>query len=234
MERLLKLPSRLMAVADFIEKGAAVADIGTDHGYLPVYLAQNGLARNIIASDISTGSMEAALRSASNYNVSDKITFIVAPGLSGINEANSDTVVIAGLGGETISDILRESPWIKHQHIRLILQPQSKINELCVFLRENGYLVCDAKIALDNDRFYVVILVKTGKAVSIEEPEIELLARLMHRRDPHFTDYLDVLIARAQRVLDGLSKSGAPDVLNMALRLSNYYSLKEEYKNANS
>jgi tRNA (adenine22-N1)-methyltransferase len=116
-----------MAIASFIHRGASVADIGTDHGFLPVYLAQNGLARSIIASDISAGSLEAARRSATNYGVSDKITFIVAPGLSGIKETDVDTIVIAGLGGETIAAILNEAPWTRYSDIKLILQPQSKI-----------------------------------------------------------------------------------------------------------
>jgi len=221
-----------MAVAGFIEKGASVADIGTDHGYLPVYLAQNGLAHSITASDISTGSLESARRSAAAYNVTDKITFVAAPGLQCVDGETTDTVVISGLGGETIAAILKDAPWTKERGIRLVLQPQSKKNELCVFLRKNGYCIQDAKLAYDNGRFYIAILAKGGKTDSIQEPEPELLKRLMSRRDPLFTGYMDDIIAKTRRALSGMKKSSAPDVADTTARLALYEGLKEEYTNA--
>ena len=89
MNKTVKLPNRLKTVAGFIEKGASVADIGTDHGLLPAYLAQSGSARRIIASDISSGSLEAARRTAEKYGVTEQIEFIVAPGLDGIGETDA-------------------------------------------------------------------------------------------------------------------------------------------------
>ena len=230
MQRTLKLSDRLMAVARFIENGALVADIGTDHGYLPVYLAQNGLARSIIASDISEGSLRSARQSAARHGVSEKIAFVAAPGLDGIGETETDTVVIAGLGGETIAGILDGAPWTKRGGVRLILQPQTKTSGLCSYLRENGYRVRDAELARENDRFYVVLLVKGGASDSALEPEVELLARLMFKRDPLIRGYLDSLIERTSRALEGMNKSSAPDVLNMALKQAVYIGLKEEYE----
>ena len=160
MERSIRLSEKLKAIAGFIEMGASVADIGTDHGYLPVYLAQNELASRIIASDISSGSLDSAVRSASKYGVSDKIAFTVAPGLSGVKASDVDTVVIAGVGGETIVSILRDAPWTKRQGFRLVLQPQSKLDILCTFLRNDGYAISDATLVLDDGRYYIVILVE--------------------------------------------------------------------------
>ena len=237
LEGTIKLPERLMAVSGFIKKGAAVVDIGTDHGYLPVYLAQNGLARSIIASDISAGSLDSARRSAAKYGVSDKITFIVAPGLSGVGEKETDTVVIAGLGGETIAGILKDAPWTKHSGISLILQPQSKIVELCSFLRESGYSLLDAELSLDSDRFYVIMLAAGGVSDSILAPEIELYARLIYRRDPLFPRYMDDLAAKTRRALNGMKKSGAPGFMEYAkitYKLAMYKGLKEEFQNVDS
>ena len=146
-----------MALVSYIDKMSAVADIGTDHGYLPVYLAQTGLAGRIIASDISTGSLESALRSAARYKAAESIEFIVAPGLSGIMQSDVDTIVIAGLGGETIVEILKDAPWTRVQNIKLLLQPQSKIDVLCRFLYDNGYTIKDTKSVLDRKRQYTVI-----------------------------------------------------------------------------
>jgi len=158
MERTIRLSDRLGTIAGFIEKGAAVADIGTDHGFLPVYLAQTGAASRIIASDMSAGSLGAARRSAARYGVSDKIEFIVAPGLDGVGENDADTIVIAGVGGETIIGILEEAPWTKTGK-RLILQPQTKKAELLAFLSDNGYTVHETAQVQDKGRNYTVLLV---------------------------------------------------------------------------
>jgi len=237
LEGTIKLPERLMAVSGFIEKGACVVDIGTDHGYLPVYLAQNGLASSIVASDISAGSLDSARRSAAKYGVSDKITFTVAPGLSGVGENETDTVVISGLGGETIADILKDAPWTKNRDISLILQPQSKIVELCNFLRESGYSLLDAKLTLDSDRFYVIMLAAGGISDSILAPEIELYARLIYRRDPLFPRYMDDLAAKTRRALNGMKKSGTPgfkEYAKITYKLATYKGLKEKFENADS
>ena len=146
-------------VAGFIKEGALVADIGTDHGHIPVYLAQNGIAHRIIASDMSAGSLSAARRSALKYGVEDKISFVVAPGLEGIGETEVDTIVIAGVGGETIIGILADAPWTKRFGISLILQPQTKIAELCAWLRDNGYIIRDEETMRDRGRSYTVFLV---------------------------------------------------------------------------
>jgi tRNA (adenine22-N1)-methyltransferase len=158
MVKNIKLPDRLKAIAAYINDGAAVADIGTDHGLLPVYLARNRLARRLIASDISADSLKAALRSAEKHNVTEKIEFITAPGLEGVVEADVDTVVVAGMGGETIAGILSDASWIKHRDIKLILQPQSRIDVLCRFLYDNGHLISDTKTILDRGRQYTIIV----------------------------------------------------------------------------
>ena len=233
MKQTLKLPERLATVAGYIEKGASVADIGTDHGFIPVFLAQNGLARRIIASDISAASLETARATAGKYGAMDKVEFIAAPGLTGIGESDVDTVVISGLGGETIAGIIRDAPWTRRGDIRLVLQPQSKIDELCRYLRLCGYTLIAAKLARDSGRLYIVMLVRGGNSDSGLEPELELLTCLMQSGDPLLTDYFDELIAKTRLALEGMKGSGSPEVLDMALKLSVYISMKEVHDNAN-
>jgi tRNA (adenine22-N1)-methyltransferase len=158
--------------------------------------------------------------------VSDSITFIAAPGLAGVMESDIDTIVLSGMGGETIAGILKDAPWTKNGK-RLILQPQSKTSELCIWMRETGYSIRDAVLTHDNGRFYVVIRAEGGISDSILEPELELHARLMHRRDPLYAEYIDELIGITRRAMEGIKDSGTPDILAMALRLSVYISLKE-------
>ena len=159
-----------MALADFISFGAKVADIGTDHGFLPVYLAQRGHADRIIASDISAASLSAARRTAKLAGVTDAVTFIVAPGLDGITQNDKeciDTIIIAGMGGETILGILDNAPWIKCKKIKLILQQQSKVDMLARFLYDNGYKIQETKSVIDKGRHYTIFLVVYNK-VNIE------------------------------------------------------------------
>jgi len=158
-----KLSERLKALADYIDDGASVADIGTDHGFLPVYLAQAGLVKSIFASDISRASLDSAKQAAADAGVSEAITFIFAPGLDGISPTDVDTVIIAGLGGETILSILMDAPWTGRSGIKLILQPQSKIELLCRFLYDNGYLINETKSVLDKGKRYTILYVSGGE-----------------------------------------------------------------------
>ena len=158
----MKLSKRLQVIADLIENGASVADIGTNHGHLPVYLARNGLADRIIASDISSASLAAARRSAEDADVTESITFVVAPGLDGVKPTDVDTIIIAGVGGETILGILKDAPWTKSSRIRLILQPQTKIDILLSFLYDDGYVIKQTKTVLDRGKLYTVILATGG------------------------------------------------------------------------
>ena len=241
---ICKLPPRLKTIADFIDKDAAVADIGTDHGLLPAYLAQNSLARRVIASDISAGSLDSARRAAVKYGVPDKVTFIVADGLAGCEEAGIDTAVAAGMGGETIAGILSKAPWTRTQGVKLILQPQSKTGELCRWLRTNGYVINDAELTRDSGRLYIVFVAggevreeseaHTGGRPAVEgktpgdnpEPEMELMMLLKKKGDPLFHEYLDDKIKRTHNAVAGTEKSENADNTSLVKKLDRLKKLR--------
>ncbi|NLT13462.1 MAG: SAM-dependent methyltransferase, partial [Clostridiales bacterium] len=122
--KYLELSKRLQAIAAYVKQGSAVADIGTDHGYIPVYLAQHNIARRIIAADIRKRPLARAQLSSVEYGVDDRIEFRLTDGLDGLQEAGLDTIIIAGMGGETIAGILERAPWVLTENVRIILQPQ--------------------------------------------------------------------------------------------------------------
>jgi len=153
----VRLSARIQALADLIKNSASVIDVGSDHGYLPVYLAQKGTAKNIIASDISAASLSAARRSAITYGVTKDINFIITPGLDNIDPADIDTIVIAGMGGETIVSILQDAPWVNQSDMNLILQPQSKHNVLYRYMYDNGFEILKTIPVTDNKRQYTII-----------------------------------------------------------------------------
>ena len=154
----VKLSNRLMALVELIDEGASVVDVGTDHGFLPVFLAQTGSVHRIFASDISAASLKRARQTAADHGLSEAITFFAGSGLVCVTPTQVDTIVIAGLGGESILSILKDAPWTLSRGIKLILQPQTKIDLLCRFLYDNGYAIMDTKSVLDRGKFYTIIL----------------------------------------------------------------------------
>lgn len=155
----IRLSNRLQAVASWIAPCGTVADVGTDHGYLPVWLLQTHTAQRVIASDIHAGPLDRARRSAAAYSLENAIRFELCDGLQFAGADAADTVVIAGMGGETIITILDAAPWTR-QGRRLVLQPQSKIRELTDWLQDNGYMLADAQLCLDAGKLYLILDVR--------------------------------------------------------------------------
>lgn len=199
----IKLSNRLATAARFIKDGAAVVDVGTDHGFLPVFLAQNNRARKIAATDIKKGPLTSAIATSKTYGVFDQISFLLTDGLSGLEGGGYDTVVIAGMGGETIIQILNKAGWTREKNVRLILQPQTKDFELAGWLGCNGFEILDAALARDEGRLYIVLYAGAGSGHAFKNP----LTILYEKRDKLLPDYLDQLISKRRRALDGLKKS---------------------------
>ena len=204
----IKLSPRLEAVASFVKTCNCAADIGTDHGFIPVYLLQNGLCKKAIASDINEGPLQSAVRTAHTYSVSKKIDFVCRPGLDGIDAGEADTVIIAGMGGETIVEILKAAPWIKDCGTHIILQPQSKYELLQQYLYSNGFEAECAKLVYDSGRLYIVLSVKyTGNAV---EKDITYFADKLEN-DPLISDYASLHLKKLMLREKGLMSAANID-----------------------
>ena len=161
MDRSILGP-RLEAVASFIPGGSRVADVGTDHGFLPIWLRLSGVSPAVIASDIRPGPLESAKRNAKRYGV-DGISFRLCSGLEDISPLETDIVVIAGMSGETIISILRAAGW-DWRTKRLILEANTKQPELLVWLYQNGLHIEAEKIPQENGRHYRVFCAVSGEA----------------------------------------------------------------------
>jgi tRNA (adenine22-N1)-methyltransferase len=226
--KTIKLSDRLAAVAAFIKPGAGVIDVGTDHGFLPAFLIQNGLARRVVASDINIGPLRRAMSTADSFGAADAIEFVHTDGLQGIDPAGIDTVVMAGMGGETMVDVLGKAGWVCNEGVRLILQPQSKLPELIHWLKENGLAIRDATLAEDDGKLYMVLCVEQN----IGEPFREPFAVLLDKRDSLLPKYLDREITKAQRIVAGLEKAadGPNSLPEAAQQLQRLLECKEEIR----
>ncbi len=200
MERI-RLTPRLLAVGKMVAPGARAADVGTDHGYLPVWLRQQGICETVIASDIAPGPLEAARASARRFGV-DGVEFRLCPGLEGIRPEEADTVVLAGMSGETMADILADAEW-DWTGKRLILQPMTKRAELLTWLYTHGLCVREEQPVGERGRLYWVLRAEAGR-----EPQ---------PRPAHLwagfteTEYAHRLRRQLERSLAGQRKARQPD-----------------------
>ena len=154
----MKVPisSRLLACCNFIAPGDRVADVGTDHGYLGIWLLTQGKARSVIAADIVPGPLSAAKRNAAKFGVSGRMEFYLSDGVQSIPR-DFDTLVCAGMGGDTMISILTAAPWLKSKQYRLILQCQSKTPMLRRFLSDSGWRIAEESTLRDGRFIYTVM-----------------------------------------------------------------------------
>lgn len=152
----IPLSPRLRTCCSFVAPGSRVADVGCDHGYLSIWLLTQGIARSAIASDINQQPLLSAVRNAEKYGVRDKMEFFLSDGVCSIPR-DFDTLVCAGVGGDTMVSILEAAPWLKRDCYRLILQCQSKTPMLRRYLSKNGWRICREAAVRDGRFVYTVM-----------------------------------------------------------------------------
>ncbi len=160
MEFRLKLSERMQAIADRVEPGERVADIGTDHGQIPVWLFSRGITPRAILSDISAESIRKAEMTAGAYQFGDGLSFRVGDGLKVLEPGEADAVIIAGMGGKLIRDILDADIAHTLTFRKLILQPRKGMGPLRKWLLEKGYSIIREDVVLEG-RFYPEIITAT-------------------------------------------------------------------------
>lgn len=203
----LALQPRLHMLARLVPEGCRLTDVGTDHSYLPVALLQQGRITAAIASDIGAEPLEHARRTAMQYGV-DGMDFRLCAGLSGVAPEETDVIVIAGMGGETIISILQDAPWTADGQHRLLLQPMTKAAALRRWLADNGYTFTDEHLVEDKGRIYPILCVKGG--VFRPLTEAEALCGVLLADDPLYAAYLTEHIIKLRRSAEGLHRSSDP------------------------
>ncbi|MDE6887396.1 MAG: class I SAM-dependent methyltransferase [Eubacterium sp.] len=149
-----KLSKRLQAAADFVTEGSRVADIGTDHGFLPIYLVQSGKCQRVIAMDIKAGPLERAREHIAAAGLGSSIQTRLSDGLRELGESEADSAVIAGMGGLTVIHILEQGQKQLRQLKELVLEPQSDIAKVRRFLREHKLEIDRETIVQEAGKFY--------------------------------------------------------------------------------
>ena len=216
MTRELSLQPRLALLASLVPQGAVLADVGTDHGYIPVCLRQRGVIDRAIASDIGREPLEHARRTAEEYGVGG-IDLRLCAGLDAIAPEECDTVLIAGMGGETIWGILAAAPWTRDGRHTLLLQPMTKAADLRHWLADNGYTFTGEHLVEDKGRLYPILIVTGGTHRPLTEAEA--LCGVLLADDPLYDACLSEHAAKLRRSAEGLRRSSNPDAAAQAAHM---------------
>jgi tRNA (adenine22-N1)-methyltransferase len=219
-QNYLQLQPRLQMLADLVPAGARLADVGTDHGYLPVWLLQRGRIASAIAADIGAEPLAHARATAEEYGVSG-IDFRLCDGLSGIAPEETDAVVIAGMGGETIVHILEGASWTREPGKTLLLQPMTKPELLRVWLTAHGYRIWQEHLVHDKSFIYPILRVTGGEGEPLTLAEIHAGVGL--REDPLYGEYLSRQLRRLEKALEGLRRGTGTENRERIKQLADIY-----------
>lgn len=217
------LSARLGTVAGLVPEGARFADIGTDHAYLPVWLLLHGVITCAIATDLRSGPLQRARQTAQRYQVTPHMSFRLGDGLDCLRPDEADTITIAGMGGETISDILAAAPWTKLGRYRLLLQPMSALDDLRRWLSGHGYCIEQEQLCLDGGTRYTILSVTPGEMPPLTPAECWAGRQTPGMSDPLRGALLDDLIHRSCRALDGIRHSVRPEDAPRRMELEQVY-----------
>lgn len=209
---MIKLSQRLQAIADMVPQGSSVADIGTDHGFLPCYLAQNGQAVQVIACDINAQPLALAQKNVADYNVTDIVSTRLGNGLSVIEPGEVDVVTIAGMGGALMLEILDAAPGVVDRLQRIILQPNVGMEAVRIWAEKNLWHIVQEELIRENDRFSVIIAMEPGRSLKSMTPvELFLGPELLAKQHPLLGLYISEEWDKTQKVLAQLAQSGSEE-----------------------
>ncbi|MCH5201679.1 MAG: SAM-dependent methyltransferase [Oscillospiraceae bacterium] len=194
----MSLTPRLFVVASMVDKGAVVADIGTDHAYLPVYLIQNGICKKAFACDIKSSPLEKGRQNIIFNHLEDKIETRLSDGLAGIDSNEADTFTIAGMGADVIIHILSSCPYIRNKKYTIIIQPMSKYYILTKWLFENGFSIEKQQCVTEGQRHYTVIKIRYSGEDIIFSPT-DIYTGKMDLQDKECRTFLEMEIAKAEK-----------------------------------
>lgn len=216
MERpLFQLQPRLRLCADFVREATALVDVGTDHAYLPIWLLRTGRVASAIACDIRPGPLESAGKNAEKYGVAHRLILRLSDGLKQVREEETGDVVLAGMGGELMADILRRAAWLRNPEKRIILQPMSCVEALRAALREMDFSVCREHAAVEGDKIYSVFYAQAAQSKKeffsyIDEGEESVFLRMgrLVPGEPGVVEYALRVLRRMESELQGAVHSG--------------------------
>lgn len=186
----MKISKRLIQVANTVTPGNKVTDIGTDHGYVPIYLIKNKLADYVIAMDVNIGPLKRAEENIKEYGYGDYIETRLSNGFEKIKPKEADVAVIAGMGGELIKKILIQGKDVVDELKELVLSPHSEVDVVRKYLHESGFRIVNEEMLIDEGKFYSIIKAEKGIDKEYSETEYKYGAVLIEKKDVILEEFL--------------------------------------------
>ncbi len=211
---MIELSKRMQSVADMIQPCDAVGDIGCDHAFVSIYLVEQHRAKRVIASDVRRGPITIAKRNIEAMNLSDQIEIRMGDGLDTIVPGEVNAVVLAGMGGMLMIDILERGEAVVARCDQLVLQPQSDIEKVRRYLAEKGYHLADEQMLIDAGKYYNLLDVRVHEMVQKDEYDCSKLAddwyymyggSLLRKKDPVLRSWLVKQRDTTAGLIDSLS-----------------------------
>ncbi len=200
------LDSRLKQCADFVSGKGIAADVGTDHAYLAVHLIKSGICRSVVACDLRKGPLDSAKAHILSEGLEDKIKTVLSDGLDGISPCGVSDVIIAGMGGELITEIISRTEWLKENKVNLILQPMTKAPKLRKYLFESGFEIkCEKAVKSDPFIYSVINSVYSGECKKYTD--FDLYTGGLDFNDELNREYLRLNAERLLKEGNGMLKS---------------------------
>lgn len=203
----MEIGIRLKSIASLIQNCDCIADIGTDHGYLPVFLVKNKIILSAIASDINKGPVDKARTNISIEDCDDKIECRQGAGLKTLKPFEVECAVIAGMGGNLIRDIIEESPQVFRNLKYAVLQPVQNSEVLRKHIYRKGYRILDEELCIDENKFYEIIKVKYDNVVEdVDEIYYEVSKILIEKKHPLIKDFINFKLNNYIKIFNSIKE----------------------------
>ncbi|MCC8098403.1 MAG: class I SAM-dependent methyltransferase [Eubacterium sp.] len=227
----MKISKRLKMSADLVPESVLLADIGTDHGYLPVYVVENGKVKQAVASDISKGSAEKAYENVLGNGLCDKIEIRCGNGLEPLKaDEFPDTIVLTGMGGVLMTEILEGGIEKTKAAKSLILQPQHNIDRVRAYVHSVGFKITAEDMILEQGKYYFALKCEKGEDVPYSAADLEVGRFLPESGNPLFKEFLKNKIKKySESIKTAYEKNPETDIQKLEDKLK---ILKEVYENA--
>lgn len=215
---MVKLSDRLQKIADFIEPGESTADIGTDHGFLPIALWESGKSPHVILSDINAGPLEKARANINKYYPEKEFDIRIGSGIQTLKPAEVDAIVIAGMGGLLITEIIGDDLEKSKSYRKLILQPRNGQEKLRLWLIKNGFTIEDEVLVKEGKYFCEIILavpVSENREINVDDIDLEISPILFEKKDPQLVEFIENKIRIEKKVYEAIQNGATKDKTGM-------------------
>ena len=202
------LSNRMQALTDMVTPGTVITDVGCDHGFVSVYLVQKGLSPRVIAMDVRSGPLERAREHIREYGLQDRIETILSDGLHGLKTGEANGMICAGMGGPLMEKILTEGREQAKGFRELILQPQSEIDKVRLYLLSHGYAITGEKMVFEDGKYYPAMRAVHGEMPLWQDVELQYGKYLLEEKHPVLQEYLKEKEKTCKKIQEKLAADG--------------------------